>query len=264
MKLNTYFDYDIPILAYHKVDTRWELGETWVTPKQFENHIKYLSENGYQSLKCSQLLEPLPNSPIVVITFDDAYQNFYQYAFPILEKYNFSSTVFVISDYIGKANRWDAVLAGRYFNHLNITQLKELASNELVEFGSHSVNHYDLTTLSEEKIYYELMHSKKFLEDILQYEITSFSYPFGRYNEQIERFVEDCNYKMAFTLVKGKGESLFNLRRRALYRTDTLMSLRIKVREAGFSQWNWYEDYKGRIINGVSFLSGIYKKLTNL
>ena len=261
MQLNACFSSDVPVLVYHKVDTRWELGVTWITPRQFEAHVKYLSKNGYRSLWCSELLENPVISPAVVITFDDAYQGFYQYALPVLRKYSFKATVFAISDYIGELNRWDAVLAERYFKHLSRDQLRELDSSGLVEFGSHGVNHHDLTTLSNDRMHYELAHSKEILEDILQHEVHCFSYPFGRYNEQVKRMAQHCNYRMAFTLVQGKGDSLFNIRRSALYRTDNLAMLRVKLREPAWSYWSWYDHYRGKIINGFSRLSKHYLRL---
>ena len=45
---------NIPILTYHMVDTKFEIGITRVTPKQFEKHIQFLHNEGYKSLTVSE------------------------------------------------------------------------------------------------------------------------------------------------------------------------------------------------------------------
>jgi hypothetical protein len=44
----------IPILTYHKVDTKFEFGITRVSPSQFERHIKFFNDQGYKALTVSE------------------------------------------------------------------------------------------------------------------------------------------------------------------------------------------------------------------
>lgn len=192
----------IPILAYHKVDPRFEWGITHVTPRQFEKQIQYLSEAGYRSISLEQCL--LPNRPIhaekmIVITFDDAYESVYQYAFPILNQFQYSATVFAITNFVGKLNSWDVNLGGIRFRHLNWRQLRELADAGW-ELGSHSANHPDLINCSDSELWTELDSSKKKIEDNTGVKVIFLSYPFGRYNRRVIHFVKEVEYRGACSL----------------------------------------------------------------
>lgn len=71
--------------------------------------------------------------------------------------------------------------------------------SERNEIGSHTVSHKDLTKLSLEEIRFELQESKKTLERILERSITSFAYPYGRYNNFIVQEVKKAGYASART-----------------------------------------------------------------
>ena len=64
----------------------------------------------------------------VVITFDDGYEDNYYFAYPVLKRYNFPATIFVIVDTIGEEG------------YLNFAQVKELASSEIIDIGSHALS----------------------------------------------------------------------------------------------------------------------------
>ncbi|MDO9067358.1 MAG: polysaccharide deacetylase family protein, partial [Deltaproteobacteria bacterium] len=90
----------IPILAYHKVDTRLELGGTMISPRRFAGHLDYFKRNGYQSVTLSRAVELMRQGEsggkkYLCLTFDDAYAGLYQHAFPLLREYGFTATVFV-------------------------------------------------------------------------------------------------------------------------------------------------------------------------
>jgi peptidoglycan/xylan/chitin deacetylase (PgdA/CDA1 family) len=102
----------IPILAYHKVDTRMELGGTMISPKRFAGHLAYFKKNGYQSVTLSRAVELMRQGEsggkkYLCLTFDDAYAGLYHHAFPLLKEYGFTATVFVVTDYAGRTNDWD-------------------------------------------------------------------------------------------------------------------------------------------------------------
>jgi peptidoglycan/xylan/chitin deacetylase (PgdA/CDA1 family) len=81
----------------------------------------------------------------VLITFDDGYLDFLIHAWPLLGRYGFTATVFLVTDAIGQSNAWDGV----YGEEIRCLGGKILVgSNVRVEFGSHSATHRALTTLS--------------------------------------------------------------------------------------------------------------------
>lgn len=118
----------------------------------------------------SRLPENCAPKAMVTFTFDDGYVSVYEKAMPILEKYGYTGTVFVITSAIGA------------FGYMSESQLKSLAQKGW-EIGSHTVSHRFLTELSDSDLDYELYASKQRLER-LGLKVTSFAPPGGRYNEK--------------------------------------------------------------------------------
>ena len=129
------------------------------------------------------LAEPIKAA---IITFDDGMLSQYTYAKPILDKYNFRATFYIICNSVDKENR---------MNWNNIQTLQE----EEHEIGSHSMNHKRLNTLSEEEIRYEIIESRRCLQE-KGFNVTSFSFPYndGDNNKNILKIVAD-NYYIART-----------------------------------------------------------------
>ena len=94
------------VLTYHRVDD--PQARPWLdpvlisaAPKVFEDQMKYLSAN-YQPVSVFDVLEVLQRNDqillpprAVLVTFDDAYQDFEQHAWPVLKRYQIPVTLFV-------------------------------------------------------------------------------------------------------------------------------------------------------------------------
>jgi peptidoglycan/xylan/chitin deacetylase (PgdA/CDA1 family) len=123
---------------------------------------------------------------MAIITFDDGWESQYKNAKPILDKYNFKATFYVIGNDIGKDGR------------LGWPEIKQL-QNEGHEIGSHSMSHVNLDKISPGEQEYEIAESKKYLEDngIV---VNGFSYPFNSGDD--DKYVLDevsKHYKYART-----------------------------------------------------------------
>jgi hypothetical protein len=125
-----------PVLAYHLVDRRLDAGIAWMPPRRFERQIAWLAEAGYRSLSLSEYLQGGNLTKRVVITFDDGYRSLVQYALPILSRYHFRATVFVIAGYVGRPNLWDVKFFLPRFHHLDWSELRTLLAAGW-EIGSH-------------------------------------------------------------------------------------------------------------------------------
>ncbi|MBN1352196.1 polysaccharide deacetylase family protein [candidate division KSB1 bacterium] len=228
-------DNAIPILAYHKVDTRLEWGLTRVSPGQFRRQIKYLSDAGYRTCSLETCLasdQPTPQGKSVVITFDDAYESIFTYAFPILREFNFTATIFVITGFVGTLNHWDINLGGIKFKHLEWNQLSELAEAGW-ELGSHSVSHPDLRNCSDAELTAELTQSRQRIEDEIQSPVTCFSYPFNRYDQRVIRAVQAAGYRCACTLdynFFSPKSKHYLIGRKSIYGWDSVRCLRRKLK----------------------------------
>jgi len=256
----------VPILVYHKVDPDFEWGITRVTPLKFESQIRYLYEQNYISLTLSEYdnlsdSQMLSGEKYVVITFDDAYQSVYLYALPILKKYNFKTTVFVITDYIGRYNTWDVNLGKRQFLHTSIEELKEFLDNGF-EIASHSRSHPDLINIPLSKAREELAESKVFLEKKLNTNVNYISYPFGRANSDIIEITKEIGYikgclLQGFLNQYNKEDVIY---RKGVYLCDTTRTLKTKLDENNYSS---FENFKLWLINKCSTATLIVKSYQN-
>ena len=181
----------VPVLMYHSIT--YEKGNAICLPiERFEEHLKYLKDNGYYTITLTNLYEYLmKNIPIpeksVVLTFDDGYENNYTDMFPVLKKYNFKATIFVITSNIDKNP-----------NSMTSKQLLEMEKYG-VDIESHTVNHDNLKELSIDKQLQTLVKSKQDLERILNKQVNFFAYPYGGYNKSAIESVKKAGYTMAFT-----------------------------------------------------------------
>jgi peptidoglycan/xylan/chitin deacetylase (PgdA/CDA1 family) len=249
-----------PVLLFHKIEPQSEWGVTSLKPAKFSELVGLLKEQGYQSLT----LEEFSGADLtdfrrkVLITFDDGYEGIYHHASPVLEKSGYTAAVFVITGYVGKENSWDMNLGGKKFKHLSWEQIKKLVQKGW-SVGSHTVNHYDLTKLNQRQLEYELKQSKRDLEDNLNREIVSLSYPFGRFNQPVQEEVLRQGYQHAFSIYPARENRLnenLAFKRIAMYRLDSPLSLRIKLNGGLFF---WLEDLKGFLINRLSLATTLLK-----
>ncbi|MFB2882087.1 polysaccharide deacetylase family protein [Floridanema aerugineum] len=189
------FSQPVPILMYHSIGVK-RRNNLLVAPDKFAAQIKHLHKAGYQSI-CFQTLEnhwkfgkPLPAKPIL-LTFDDGYKDNYTIAYPILKKYRFKATIFVISNFVGDAN------------HLSQKQIKEMMNSGLIDIGAHTKTHPDLTTVPSEKMYREIFGSRQIITKYTGKPVIAFAYPIGRYNYEVVKATGAARYKFAVTTKPG-------------------------------------------------------------
>lgn len=248
----------VPILTFHKIDSRFEWGLTRISPKQFQRIMQFLYEEGYCSVSLEQVCHSSQSLPekSVVITFDDSYESIYSHAFPIMEKYGFTGTIFVITGYVGKKNHWDVNLGGITFSHLSWEQLRFLVDHSF-EMGSHTVHHRDLTRIPLPLVEKELFDSKKMLEDQLGRKIRFVSFPFGRYNAQVLAMAQRCGYERGVGFwTHSENEKALVFERRAVYLFDGLWNIKAKLSRTFWTEW---EDVKLRVINFFSHGTALVK-----
>lgn len=207
------FDRRVPGLMYHHIGPfRPGSYREWsISPTQFERQIRWLSRRGFSGITPSDWLHwrktgrDLPKRPIL-ITFDDAYADTAEYAFPILRKYGFKAAVFVVSQRIGGTNTWDEVQGCGTLKLMPAESIRHWARQGL-EFGAHGRTHAELTKLTASECSKEIKESKKDIEHILGVPIVAFAYPHGEYSASVYKMVKD-EYDVAF----GSDEGMNYLR----------------------------------------------------
>ena len=201
--------YVVPILMYHSIssaDTKpvfvvgrpssVKLRLNIVSPRSFDHQLAYLKDHGYQVISLDELVEGQKKGmkfshKTVVITFDDGYEDNYTNAFPILKKYHFPATIFLISDALG-ANK----------DLLSWEQVKEM-SQFGITFGSHTRHHAYLPELSKEQMKDEIEVSKHVIEEHLGVPIDEIAYPCGGFSETVKALAALAGYKAALTTNRG-------------------------------------------------------------
>lgn len=181
---------EIPILVYHFIDEYKGIGskELYVTPESFEEQVRYLRDQGYTLLTFEQWEDIHKVEKPIFITFDDGYKNNLN-AYEIYQKlqtpyFKPTGTIFVISDFIGWANR------------LSEEEMKMLSDSGLISIQSHTATHPDLTKL--EVLEDELADSKAKIQAITKKPVIALAYPYGNFNSKI---VEETKkyYKFGLT-----------------------------------------------------------------
>ncbi len=256
----------IPILAYHKVDGRFELGGTRVTPAQFARQMRYLKGAGYTAVTLSRAVELMRSGVAadekpVCLTFDDAYESLFLHAWPVLRECGFTATVFALTDFIGAENTWDINWLGLRFRHLSLDQMRQMQAAG-IEFGSHGASHRDLRYLRDAALEREVAGSRQALEQGLGAAVTAFCYPFGRYDARVIAAVRKAGYNAACSLaprLRNDRTDFFALRRCGVYITDTLWDLRYKVDQR--SPWFWVEDLFARGVNACAGGTALVKRI---
>lgn len=247
----------IPILTYHKVSLRWELAYTQLRPQSFERQMTYLHKKGLKGCSLAEYLaDPADNK--FVITFDDAYENVYTFAFPILEKLGFTATFFVIKDYVGKINTWDVSPGDIRIYHMNETQILALHAAGW-EVASHGCRHWMMTLLDDAELQKELSESKIYLENLIHAKVSTFCYPFGIYNEHIVAMTKKNNYSNFMGI--RKNELLGVLGRSTVYRVvDNKFSVRRKVCRRHI--FHFIEIIKENLIHSFSLITRIKQSIS--
>lgn len=203
---------DIPIFVYHSVRPH-EYGESKlkdlydITPELFEQQLMYIRDNGYHVIVPRDLfVDPVTKKVVttvskpVMLTFDDGWKNQYEYAYPLLKKYNMKAVFYIYTQPLG---------APVFLNWKEVIDMK----NGGMIIGSHTLTHPFLKKISDEQLRHEIFDSKKILEDKLGVVIEDFATPYGYSNDHIVALVKEAGYRTSRTLYKSSyHKDLFVLR----------------------------------------------------
>jgi peptidoglycan/xylan/chitin deacetylase (PgdA/CDA1 family) len=198
---------DIPVLMYHHISNT--IKSDWsITPQKLDEQLAYLKNNGYTAISLDKLYSYMENKTkipekSVVITFDDGYRDEYHNAYPLLTKYGFRATFFIITGSVLKKNEDgnEYMLQG---------DLKRLNKGGM-DLEAHTVTHPDLTKLDYKKQYDELYKSKKYLEKNFHRKIYYMAYPYGLCDNLTHKVAKKTGYRIAFT-INGSNEDTYKNR----------------------------------------------------
>lgn len=195
----------VPILTYHYIRTVTDKKDTLgirlsVTPAIFEEQLKTLKNEGYNSITLDDLNAAwagkftMPEKP-VILTFDDGYNDFYTNAYPLLQKYNIKATAYIVPNFLNKNN------------YMTIAQVKELSRSPLITIAAHTMNHLDLRTTNKKETMREVLGSKMILEHLTEKTVNHFAYPSGKYTKNTIDAVKKAGFITATSMERGNKHS---------------------------------------------------------
>jgi len=224
----------VTVLMYHHIMPNPN-NSIAISPSTFDAQMKYLKDNGYHPVSIKQFNafiergEQLPDKP-VLITFDDNRMNQLTYGVPILKKYGFTATFFVVK-------KWVVANSDSFMRE---PELKQLAADGF-DVESHTASHIQIHPAklkstgkvesyeSFKSRYWETTEGMRtWMDQTFGGHVSAVAYPGGRYNASAEKLIEEAGYTTAFTTNDGyvtyKGQSAYALPRWNTGAKDTSLS----------------------------------------
>jgi len=220
------------ILTYHSIDGHGSVLS--VNPDTFRRQLEWLASSRIPVAPLSQIRR---HPGAVALTFDDGYRNFAEVAWPLLRRYGFPATVFVVAGKVAGRNDWPAL--GHGMPPLELMDWDEIRSvvREGAEAGSHDLTHAPyLPLLEEAELRERLKASRAILEGRLGAPVRSFAYPYGKVSARLRRAVADC-YETGCTTeldFVSPGADPWLLPRIDVYYLRSLFWFRRLLRPSGF------------------------------
>ena len=194
----------IPVLLYHHLVKTDDMTETHknndniLSVEQFSEQMKFLHDNQYYTATLAELEQYLKGKlylpeKTVVITFDDGYRSNTKYAYPVLKKYDFKATIFLVTGLIGEKEN---VIEHASWNDLvkcNTVFSYHSHSHDMHKVGSNGKS--ALVTSNSSTVETDMLISKALLGT------SYFAYPYGQNNRTVKNLLKNTGYRMAFTTV---------------------------------------------------------------
>jgi peptidoglycan/xylan/chitin deacetylase (PgdA/CDA1 family) len=190
----------LPVLVYHQigdVPAGARHACNYVPPAAFAAQLRLLHRAGFRSVSFREYLDyrrgsgSLPRRPIV-ISFDDGYRSVAEVAAPLLARFGFQATVFVVTSHIGGTNAWD--IDERQEPLLDAADIRALSAQG-IDFQSHTATHPRLTTLPKAEAFRELCDSRAALERLLGEQVSVVAYPWGDHDASTLSLAAEAGYR---------------------------------------------------------------------
>ena len=207
--------------------------------KLFEGCVKWFLKNGFTIISTETLNSIIKNNELlpassVVFTVDDGWKENKENIVAVAEKYKIPVTIFITTSpvetgdsywwtYIQKA--FDKKLTNlsvgalklvpndkriqelekikpfvpQNRDALTVEEVNAISQSPFITIGSHTVTHPILTMCNDEKSAYEIVVSKKTLENWTKKPIHFFAYPNGNYAQREINTLNSNGFQMAFT-----------------------------------------------------------------
>lgn len=229
----------VPIVMYHSILKNSHLGKYVITPTEFEDDIRYLSEHNYNSITMTDLINYVYNNgdiPLkpVVITFDDGNLNNYLYGQPVLQKYNMKAVISVIGSYTEAFSKAPYPTNDPSYAHVSWDQIKAMHDSGFFEIQNHSYSLHAINKRNGAKrkkgeslesyrnmLTDDIMKLQNKLKDACGITPNTFTYPYGAISSESKEIIKELGFKASLSCLEGvnlinkdKEDVLFGLKRK--------------------------------------------------
>lgn len=235
------------VLTYHRVNPTHPADRLTVTPRAFEEQMRFLSSE-HRVVRLSSAVARLRSGcrdpSAVAVTFDDGYRDNVDYALELLDRYRVPATFFLVSGNLGSMksiDRYDECC--QEDGTVSVSEARELLRRGH-DVGAHGRTHRELAGLSAAEALREIVDSRNELERALGRRPELFCYPRGSETESIRRMVEASGFTAAVTVspgANGPERDAFALSRTEISGDDDEKDFRMKL-EGRFDPWHhWWQ-----------------------
>ncbi len=154
----------------------------------FEKQINIIKKSGYKFLNPNNFHKIYDKEKLektILLSIDDGYDSFYQYAWPYLKNNQIPFLIFISTEAVGKKG------------YMGWKEIKEIEKYDYVTIGNHSHSHDYLVNFRYDEFKKDIEKSIKIFEDNLGYNPKFFSYPFGEWDLEQKKFISK-NFNFAF------------------------------------------------------------------
>ena len=235
----------VPVIMYHSVADG--NSDAVISVENFQKHLEAIKENKFTPISIEQMVDfvdfgtPLPENS-VCITFDDGYTDNYEKAYPLLERFGFNATIFVIGSSVGRSQYKDTQY--KMNPHFDYEQAKEMMESGLISIQSHTYDmhqwpQFEMTKNPRECVlrfpgeglvdYIRTFESdflkiKTLIESEVGNKVIGFAYPRGRYDAISDYLLRKNGVRVTMATSMGTNyitkydkNSLYNLHRYTMH-----------------------------------------------
>ncbi len=216
-------------LAYHRVtdDPAAQRDPYTVSPARFRAQMGWLARHEWQGVGVSEALHT-PRRRVVALSFDGGYADFAEHAWPVLRRFGFRATLFVVAARAGRAADWPEAEGAPLLGWVALRLLAEQG----VEIGSHGLTRIPLDTLPPVEAKTSLSIAYIITARQIGQPPVGLAYPFGRYTGEVVEAAQAAGFRWACATRGGRNRAAtprFALRRTLVVGRDGPARFALKV-----------------------------------
>lgn len=172
-----------------------------VTPAGLAVQLEWLARHGYRGVSISQALAGDDGARPIALAFDDGCRDFGQNAWPLLRRYSFNATIFLVAGRVGQTADWPEAAGAPLLSWAEVGDL----AGQGVEVAVHGLNHRAMDELDTAVLAVELHAARQMVQDQVGVAAVGLAYPYGRYTPMVQQVAGEAGFNWAVTARGGRN-----------------------------------------------------------